>query len=338
MSNSNLLKSSSTSQNKDSDFETYLAKRKKLIDSQLEELFNLDKEKLKENILIYQSYFKQEELDNDMDAFLVDEEKFDNMAFYELWDILIMLVKREIRMTNIKSNGFSDYIKKITEKTSKYEPSFQDERSNYGAPISNLYEDEDYNILVIDNDETFNQAYNLIKGDLFQSWIETRQDHATYYNLVSNAIDIRLSFDILFESLNLGELIADGNFSFNNLVTELRSYILKEHFINERNNLQTHPGRRPLYMFNDEHFLQEIIILLAVQVYNQSYPDKKINFNTEIINARGLANPRELSLPMLSNFMTTFLPTVDGENVIDKIVKLLENDYDTDDKKFIKSL
>ena len=67
-----------------------------------------------------------------MDAFLEDEEKFDSMAFYELWDILIMLVKREIRMTNIKSNGFSDYIKKITEKTSKYESSFQDERSNYG--------------------------------------------------------------------------------------------------------------------------------------------------------------------------------------------------------------
>ena len=53
---------------------------------------------------------------------------------------------------------------------------------------------------------------------------------------VNNAIDIRLSFDILFESLNLGELIADGNFSFNNLVRELRSYILKEHYINELNN------------------------------------------------------------------------------------------------------
>ena len=126
MSNSNLLNSSSTSQNKDSDFETYLAKREEIIDSQIEELFNLDKQKLKEYILNYQDYFKQEELDNDMDAFLEDEEKFDSMAFYELWDILIMLVKREIRMTNIKSNGFSDYIKKITEKTSKYESSFQD--------------------------------------------------------------------------------------------------------------------------------------------------------------------------------------------------------------------
>ena len=94
-------------------------------------------------------------------------------------------------MTNIKSNGFSDYIKKITEKTSKYESSFQDERSNYGnITNSNLYEDEVANILVIDNDETFDQAYNLINGDLFQSWIETRQDYATYYNLVSNAIDI----------------------------------------------------------------------------------------------------------------------------------------------------
>ena len=122
------------------------------------------------------------------------------------------------------------------------------------------------------------------------------------------------------------------------MVSELRIYILKEHYINERNNSQTHPGRRPLYMFNDEHFLQEIIILLAVQKYNESYPDKKINFNTEIINAVALAHPRALSLPMLFNFMTTFLPTVDGENVIDKIVKLLENDYDTDDKKFIKSL
>ena len=128
MSNSNLINSSSTSQNKDSDFETYLVKREEIIDSQIEELFNLDKQKLKEYILNYQDYFKQEELDNDMDAFLEDEEKFDSMAFYELWDILIMLVKREIRMTNIKSNGFSDYIKKITEKTSKYESSFQDER------------------------------------------------------------------------------------------------------------------------------------------------------------------------------------------------------------------
>ena len=117
MSNSNLFNSGSTSQNKDSDFETYLSKREEIIDSQIEELFNLDKQKLKEYILNYQDYFKQEELDNDMDAFLEDEEKFDSMAFYELWDILIMLVKREIRMTNIKSNGFSDYIKKITEKT-----------------------------------------------------------------------------------------------------------------------------------------------------------------------------------------------------------------------------
>ena len=203
MSNSNLLNSSSTSQNKDSDFETYLAKREEIIDSQIEELFNLDKQKLKEYILNYQDYFKQEELDNDMDAFLEDEEKFDSMAFYELWDILIMLVKREIRMTNIKSNGFSDYIKKITEKTSKYESSFQDERSNYGnITNSNLYEDEDYNILVIDNDETFDQAYNLIERDLFQSWIQSRQDYTEYYNLVSNAIDITLSFDIFFDQLN----------------------------------------------------------------------------------------------------------------------------------------
>ena len=109
MSNSNLFNSSSQ-KIIDSEFETYLTKREKLIDSQIEDLFNLDKQKLKENILNYQDYFKQEELDNNMDAFLEDKTKFDSMAFYELWDILIMLVKREIRMTNIKSNGFSDYI------------------------------------------------------------------------------------------------------------------------------------------------------------------------------------------------------------------------------------
>ena len=79
----------------------------------------------------------------------------------------------------------------------------------------------------------------------------------------------------------------------------MRRYILKEHYINERNNSQTHPGIRPLYMFNDEHFLQEIIILLAVQKYNQSYPDKKINFNTEINNA-----VLGTTSAMLFNFMT----------------------------------
>ena len=88
-----------------------------------------------------------------MDAFLEDKTKFDSMAFYELWDILIMLVKREIRMTNIKSDGFSNYIKKITDKTSKYESSFQGEGNNFGLDITNtnLYED-DVNICGLDQD------------------------------------------------------------------------------------------------------------------------------------------------------------------------------------------
>ena len=99
----------------------YLVKRKEIIDSQIEDLFNLDKQKLRENILNYQDYFKQEEFDNNMDAFLEDEEKFDSMAFYELWDILIMLVKREIRMIDTREQIVKDVDSMISkEKSEKY--------------------------------------------------------------------------------------------------------------------------------------------------------------------------------------------------------------------------
>ena len=81
MSNSNLNLSSnlnlnlnSTAQNNiDSDFATYLLEREDFLESQIEELFNLDKQKLKEKIDNYKDYFKQEEIANGMDDFLKDK-------------------------------------------------------------------------------------------------------------------------------------------------------------------------------------------------------------------------------------------------------------------------
>ena len=78
--------------------------------------------------------------------------------------------------------------------------------------------------------------------------------------------------------------------------------------------IHKHIRRRSLYMFNDEHFLQEIIILLqSKNIMNRILI--KINFNIEIINVV-VTSTKSIPCYLICD---NFLPTVDGRMSLIKL-------------------